>query len=121
MANMVEPYTFQKVTNIKEHNDIVNKLNETIDVVNALDIGGRIFTALTVALDPANWENGNQYVSVDGMTETATVWVSSAINTSQAYTNAGIQCVNQGIDFLQFTCLTTPTATLYVTVVFSEI
>ena len=117
----IEPYRFQKVTNIKEHNDIVNKINEIADVVNDLDIGGRVFTALTVTLNPDEWVNGNQIVAVEGMTSTATVWVSSAINTSQAYTNAGIQCVNQGIDFLQFTALTTPSITLYVTVVFSEI
>lgn len=33
MAN-IEPYQYQKVTNIKEHNDIVAKINEIVDVIN---------------------------------------------------------------------------------------
>ena len=30
----IEPYQYQKVTNIKEHNDIVAKINEIVDVLN---------------------------------------------------------------------------------------
>lgn len=30
----IEPYQYQKVTNIKEHNDIVAKINEIVDVIN---------------------------------------------------------------------------------------
>lgn len=30
----IEPYDFQKKTNIKEHNDIVAKINEIVDVIN---------------------------------------------------------------------------------------
>lgn len=30
----IEPYKYQKVTNIKEHNDIVAKINEIVDVIN---------------------------------------------------------------------------------------
>ena len=30
----IEPYDFQKKTNIKEHNDIVAKVNEIVDVIN---------------------------------------------------------------------------------------
>lgn len=30
----IEPYDFQKKTNIKEHNDIVTKINEIVDVIN---------------------------------------------------------------------------------------
>ena len=30
----IEPYQYQKVTNIKEHNDIVTKINEIVDVIN---------------------------------------------------------------------------------------
>jgi hypothetical protein len=86
-----------------------------------MDIGGRIFTALTVTLDPENWQNGTQTVIVDGMTETATVWVASAIINSQAYTNAGVQCITQATNGLVFQCLQTPSQTLYVTVVYSEI
>lgn len=35
---MIEPYDFQCKTNIEEHNDIVNKVNEIVDVVNGLDV-----------------------------------------------------------------------------------
>ena len=31
----IYPYIYNKVSNIKEHNDIVDKVNEIIDVVNA--------------------------------------------------------------------------------------
>lgn len=34
----LEPYGFQKKTNIGEHNDIVDKVNEVIDVVNGADL-----------------------------------------------------------------------------------
>lgn len=34
----LEPYGFQKKTNIGEHNDIVDKVNEIIDVVNGADL-----------------------------------------------------------------------------------
>lgn len=30
----IKPYQYQKVTNIKEHNDIVAKINEIVDVIN---------------------------------------------------------------------------------------
>ena len=30
----IEPYQYQKVTNVKEHNDIVAKINEIVDVLN---------------------------------------------------------------------------------------
>lgn len=30
----IEPYEFKKRTNIKEHNDIVDKMNEVVDVIN---------------------------------------------------------------------------------------
>ena len=30
----IEPFTYQKSTNIDEHNQIVNKLNEVVDVIN---------------------------------------------------------------------------------------
>lgn len=30
----IEPYQYQKVTNVKEHNDIVAKINEIVDVIN---------------------------------------------------------------------------------------
>ena len=116
----IEPYTFQKVTNIKEHNDIVNKLNETIDFVN--DIGdGRIFHAMTITLKADEWENGNQIIQIEGMTETATVWVASAIVSAYLYTDAGIQAINQGANYLMFNCTATPNVDIYVTVVFTEI
>lgn len=37
MVNL-QPYDFQKKTNIKEHNDIVDKINEIVEVINASDL-----------------------------------------------------------------------------------
>ena len=34
----IEPYQYQKTTNIKEHNDIVAKINEIVNVVNNTDL-----------------------------------------------------------------------------------
>lgn len=34
----IEPYQYQKTTNVKEHNDIVAKINEIIDVINNANI-----------------------------------------------------------------------------------
>ena len=30
----IEPYEYQRKTNIKEHNDLVAKINEIVDVIN---------------------------------------------------------------------------------------
>lgn len=35
---VIEPYTFQCKTNIEEHNDMVNKINEIVGVVNEMDV-----------------------------------------------------------------------------------
>ena len=37
MVNL-QPYDFQKKTNIKEHNDIVDKINEIVEVINVSDL-----------------------------------------------------------------------------------
>lgn len=37
MAN-IQPYEFQKRTNIEEHNDLVSKINEIIDIINQTNI-----------------------------------------------------------------------------------
>ena len=34
MTNQIEPYSMIKKTNIKEHNDVINKINEIVDVIN---------------------------------------------------------------------------------------
>lgn len=36
----IEPYNFQKKTNIKEHNDIVYKINEIVNVINNAELEG---------------------------------------------------------------------------------
>ena len=37
MAN-IQPYEYQKRTNIEEHNDLVSKINEIIDIINQTNI-----------------------------------------------------------------------------------
>ena len=34
----VEPYEYQRKTNLKEHNDLVAKINEIVNVVNNADL-----------------------------------------------------------------------------------
>ena len=38
MSNPIEPFNYQKSTNIDEHNQIVDKLNEVVDVINDTDL-----------------------------------------------------------------------------------
>ena len=38
MTNQIEPYSMIQKTNIKEHNDLVSKINEIIDVINQTNI-----------------------------------------------------------------------------------
>ena len=34
----IEPYSFREKTNLQEHNDIINKVNEIVDVINDTDL-----------------------------------------------------------------------------------
>ena len=36
----IDPLTYQKMTNIEEHNQMIDKTNEIVDTINALDIEG---------------------------------------------------------------------------------
>lgn len=38
MTNQIEPYSMIQKTNIKEHNDMVNKINEIVDVINVTNL-----------------------------------------------------------------------------------
>ena len=38
MSNPIEPFNYQKSTNIDEHNQIIDKLNEVVDVINDTDL-----------------------------------------------------------------------------------
>ena len=38
MTNQIEPYSMIQKTNIKEHNDMVNKINEIVDVINNVNL-----------------------------------------------------------------------------------
>ena len=42
----IEPYNFREKTNLQEHNDIINKVNEIVDVINDTDLDN-INTRLT--------------------------------------------------------------------------
>ena len=42
----IEPYAFREKTNLQEHNDIINKVNEIVDVINDTDLDN-IGTRLT--------------------------------------------------------------------------
>jgi len=54
----IEPYNFREKTNLQEHNDIISKVNEIVDVINDTDLDN-IGTRLTndesqIAVNTAN-------------------------------------------------------------------
>lgn len=68
-------------------------------------------------LTVAGWSDNTQTVTVTGVTETNTVFVSPAPASASDYASAGIICTAQGTDSLTFTCTTVPTNAITVNVV----
>lgn len=68
-------------------------------------------------LTVAGWSDNTQTVTVTGVTETNTVFVSPAPASASDYASAGIICTAQSADSLTFTCTTVPTNAITVNVV----
>ena len=73
-------------------------------------------TALSLTLAAANWSNNSITVTATGVTASNNVIVSPAPASQSAYTTAGVMCAAQASDSLTFTCTTTPSSDLTVTV-----
>lgn len=73
-------------------------------------------TALSLTLAAANWSNNTITVTATGVTASNNVIVSPAPASQSAYTTAGVICTAQATDSLTFTCTTTPSSDLTVTV-----
>lgn len=73
-------------------------------------------TALSLTLASANWSNNSITVTATGVTSSNNVIVSPAPASQSAYTSAGVMCTAQATDSLTFTCTTTPSSDLTVTV-----
>lgn len=84
------------------------------DVQPAPSGGGS--TALSLTLVVANWSNNSITVTATGVTASNNVIVSPAPASQSAYTAAGVICTAQATDSLTFTCTTTPSSDLTVTV-----
>jgi hypothetical protein len=78
--------------------------------------GGGGSTALSLTLAAANWSNNTITVTATGVTASNNVIVSPAPASQSAYTTAGVMCTAQASDSLTFTCTTTPSSDLTVTV-----
>lgn len=78
--------------------------------------GGGGSTALSLTLAAANWSNNTITVTATGVTASNNVIVSPAPASQSVYTTAGVMCTAQATDSLTFTCTTTPSSDLTVTV-----
>lgn len=78
--------------------------------------GGGGSTALSLTLAAVNWSNNSITVTATGVTASNNVIVSPAPASQSAYTTAGVICTAQASDSLTFTCTTTPSSDLTVTV-----
>ena len=78
--------------------------------------GGGGSTALSLTLAAADWSNNTITVTATGVTASNNVIVSPAPASQSAYTTAGVMCTAQASDSLTFTCTTTPSSDLTVTV-----
>ena len=75
------------------------------------DLGAVSQTTTQVTLFAGNWQAGTpimQGVSVQGVTPTNTVFVAPDPANAIDYAAAGILCVAQGTDYLEFNCTTQP-------------
>ena len=62
---VVQPFDYQKRTNIEEHNQIVDKLNEVVDAVNNMDPSGQGLEPRVTALETDVTDLGERVDSVE--------------------------------------------------------
>ena len=76
----------------------------------------KVNTAVTIAV--ADWNGGTTVTkTVNGITATGVVFVNPDPTNQSAYTSAGILCTAQAANSLTFTCTTTPTSAIGITVI----
>lgn len=73
-------------------------------------------SSITVTLAAANWSGSSQTVTATGVTASNTVIVGAAPASASEYNTSGVICTAQGADSLTFSCSTTPSNDLTVTV-----
>ena len=78
-------------------------------VPTATEIGATTSKKATPTLFSTNWSNNTYILSALGVTADNTVIVAPAPASSDDYTAAGIKCTAQTTNQLTFTCETTPT------------
>lgn len=77
--------------------------------------GGGV-SSISVTLPAADWSGSAQTVTATGVTASNTVIIGAAPASQAEYTTCGVICTAQGTDSLSFTCTSTPTNDLTVTV-----
>ncbi len=77
--------------------------------------GGGV-SSISVTLPAADWSESAQTVTATGVTSSNTVIIGAAPASQAEYTTCGVVCTAQGTDSLTFTCTSTPTNDLTVTV-----
>lgn len=90
-------------------------LDSNGDATWAAASGGGV-SSISVTLPAADWSGSAQTVTATGVTSSNTVIVGAAPASQAEYTTCGVVCTSQGTDSLTFTCTSTPTNDLTVTV-----
>lgn len=83
---------------------IVNGSGNTITI--SAQFSG--FVDTSAELEVADWVGGSQTITVNGVTPTNTVLISTEPSDMDEYINAGVICTAQGNDSLTFTAVSTP-------------
>ena len=81
-------------------------------VPTAEDIGATTSKSHTTTLMAANWSDSTYVATVQGVTATNTVIVAPSASSTDDYVAAGIKCTAQAKNQLTFTCDTTPTSNI---------
>lgn len=117
MADFISKYTGEEIEALL---DKAGQIDSTIESkVNSM-IGDKAdkSTSVTVTLASASWSNNSQTITATGITETNNVIVSpSGRDSTEAWADGEVLCTAQGSNTLTFTCTTTPTADITVSVV----
>lgn len=92
-----------------------------VAVASALSTKQGALNSSVITLSNNNWSNSKkQSVTVTGMTSTSFVWVSPAPTSANDYASAGVLCIGQSTNSLEFSCETDPSVDISVQVVFGQ-
>lgn len=117
MADFISKYTGEEIEALL---DKASQIDSTIESqVNSM-IGDKAdkSTSVAVTLASASWSSNTQTIPVTGVTATNNVVVSpSGRDSTEAWADGEVLCTSQGSNALTFTCTTTPTEDITVSVV----